>query len=76
MNAFTPLSEEIASFLNANGIVQFTPIQKKAVPLLFKGHENALLLSPTGSGKTEAALLPLLLRILYLVYHPSQGIES
>ncbi|MHA1965163.1 MAG: DEAD/DEAH box helicase [Candidatus Thorarchaeota archaeon] len=63
MNAFTPLSEEIASFLNANGIVQFTPIQKKAVPLLFKGHENALLLSPTGSGKTEAALLPLLQRL-------------
>jgi ATP-dependent Lhr-like helicase len=63
MNAFAPLSEEIASFLNANGIVQFTPIQEKAIPLLFRGHDNALLLAPTGSGKTEAALLPLLHRL-------------
>ena len=63
MNAFAPLSEEIASFLNANGIVQFTPIQEKAVPLIFREQENTLLLSPTGSGKTEAALLPLLHRL-------------
>jgi len=63
MNAFLPLSEEITSFLKANGMVQFTPIQEKAVPLLLRGNENALLLAPTGSGKTEAALLPLLQRL-------------
>ena len=63
MNAFAPLNEEISSFLKANGMVQFTPIQEKAVPLLLGEHENALLLSPTGSGKTEAALLPLLHRL-------------
>ena len=63
MNAFSPLSEEISDFLKANGIVQFTPIQKKAVPLLLNEHGNALLLAPTGSGKTEAALLPLLHRL-------------
>ncbi len=63
MNEFAPLSDEIADFLKANGIVKFTEIQEKAIPLLFHGRENALLLSPTGSGKTEAALLPLLHRL-------------
>ncbi|MFX1560635.1 MAG: DEAD/DEAH box helicase, partial [Promethearchaeota archaeon] len=63
MNAFAPLSEEIATFLKANGMVQFTPIQEKAVPLFLKDQKNALLLAPTGSGKTEAALLPLLHRL-------------
>ncbi|MFW9973758.1 MAG: DEAD/DEAH box helicase [Candidatus Thorarchaeota archaeon] len=63
MTAFAPLSEEIASFLKTNGIVEFTPIQEKAVPLLLTSRENVLLLAPTGSGKTEAALLPLLDRL-------------
>jgi ATP-dependent Lhr-like helicase len=63
MNAFAPLSEEIGSFLMSNGITRFTPIQEKAIPLIIRGTENVLLLSPTGSGKTEAALLPLLHRL-------------
>lgn len=60
MNAFAPLSDEIAKFLRTNGIVKFTEIQEKAVPYLINERGNLLLLSPTGSGKTEAALLPLL----------------
>ncbi len=63
MTMFAPLSEEIASFLKTNGMIQFTPIQEIAVPFLIKEKENALLLAPTGSGKTEAALLPLLHRL-------------
>ncbi|MFW9787132.1 MAG: DEAD/DEAH box helicase [Candidatus Thorarchaeota archaeon] len=63
MNKFAPLSEEIASFLRTKGMTQFTSIQEKAVPLLHKEINNVLLLSPTGSGKTEAALLPLLHRL-------------
>jgi ATP-dependent Lhr-like helicase len=45
------------------GIRELTEIQRLAIPLL-AGDSDALLLSPTGTGKTEAALLPLLSRRL------------
>lgn len=36
---------------------KLTPIQQKAIPVLLR-KRNALLVSPTGSGKTEAAVMP------------------
>ena len=39
----------------------FTPIQTQAIPLLLGG-ENALIIAPTASGKTEAVIAPLLER--------------
>lgn len=63
MSASTSLSKEILSFLRSRGIVKPTPIQERAIPLLLKGEMNALLLAPTGGGKTEAALIPLLHRL-------------
>jgi len=45
------------------GIRSYTEIQELAIPVL-DSEADALLLSPTGTGKTEAALLPLLSRRL------------
>ena len=63
MSVSTSLSKEIISFLKSKGITKPTPIQERAIPLLLNGEENALLLAPTGGGKTEAALIPLLHRL-------------
>ncbi|MFX1543282.1 MAG: DEAD/DEAH box helicase [Promethearchaeota archaeon] len=60
MSAFSHLSRNIVDFLATQGITSATPIQEKAIPVVLGERRNALLLSPTGSGKTEAALLPLL----------------
>jgi ATP-dependent Lhr-like helicase len=60
MNAFQSLHKDIRDFLITQGIVTPTDIQDKAVPAILQDPTHALLLSPTGSGKTEAALLPLL----------------
>jgi len=40
------------------GYDKLTPIQKKALPVLSR-QINALLVSPTGSGKTESAVIPI-----------------
>ncbi len=58
MGAFELLSDPIRKLLVEAGINEPTDIQEGAIPVLLKG-ANALLISPTGSGKTEAALLPL-----------------
>ena len=59
MNVFSLLNQKIADFLVDNGITSPTPIQEKGIPEIL-GKKDVLLLAPTGTGKTEAALLPLL----------------
>ena len=45
------------------GFEEPTPPQEKAIPLILSG-ENVLIAAPTGSGKTEAAFLPILSMML------------
>jgi ATP-dependent Lhr-like helicase len=68
MNAFSGLGNAINQFLLQQGITKPTEIQDKAIPVILEGKNNALLLAPTGSGKTEAALLPLLQKLYDLKY--------
>ena len=57
------LSERILSLWRERGLKEPTEIQKRAFPVVRSG-KHALLIAPTGSGKTEAALLPILDRML------------
>ena len=50
-------------FLTDTGIVEPTPPQVEAWPIVSRG-EDVLVVAPTGSGKTEAAVLPLLSRLV------------
>ncbi len=60
---FEYLVEPVRSLLKESGIQEPTPPQAVASPLILQG-KNVLIIAPTGSGKTEAAILPLLSRIL------------
>lgn len=60
---FDLLDPDIRKILEYRGVTDPTEPQRKIIPLVLKGR-NVLLLSPTGSGKTEAAALPIFTRIL------------
>ena len=66
-SGFAGLDPRLVEAAAARGIREPTEIQRLALPVLATTHD-ALLLSPTGTGKTEAALLPLLSQVL--TYHP------
>ncbi|MEM4455093.1 MAG: DEAD/DEAH box helicase [Thermofilaceae archaeon] len=63
---FTLLRKEVVeAFRRVRGLERIapTPIQVLAVPRILKGR-SVLITAPTGSGKTEAAFLPILHRLL------------
>ncbi|HJJ39061.1 MAG TPA: DEAD/DEAH box helicase, partial [Methanocorpusculum sp.] len=51
------LHPKLREVLEKRGFDEFSEIQLRAVPELIKG-TNAVLIAPTGTGKTESALLP------------------
>jgi len=61
-DAFRLLSEVAQAVLKELGFRSPTPPQVAAIPRVLAG-ENVLLIAPTGSGKTEAAVLPVLDRL-------------
>lgn len=62
-SVFDSLHPRIRSLLREKGIFEPTEPQAKVIPEIMAG-KDVLLLSPTGSGKTEAAILPIFHRIL------------
>ncbi|RLG57169.1 MAG: helicase [Candidatus Hydrothermarchaeota archaeon] len=60
---FHLLNEDIRKLLRERGIASPTEIQALAIPEIIKGN-SALLIAPTGTGKTEAAFLPVFHKFL------------
>ena len=59
MSVFELLDPRLVEFLQRQGIVEPTEPQRKAIPSILSG-KHLLLVAPTGIGKTEAAMLPIL----------------
>jgi ATP-dependent Lhr-like helicase len=57
MDAFAHLGSELREALSEQGFSTPTEPQREAIPPLAAG-KNALVLAPTGTGKTETAMLP------------------
>jgi len=56
-------SKPIQRIIGEKGFGEFTEPQKRAIPLIAEG-KNVLVIAPTGTGKTEAAFLPILDRLI------------
>ncbi|MEM3382446.1 MAG: DEAD/DEAH box helicase [Nitrososphaerales archaeon] len=64
-DVFSLFIKPIRRAIQERGFYEPTDPQLKAIPLIMKG-KNVLLIAPTGTGKTEAAFLPILDFILRL----------
>lgn len=65
MSVFDILHRDLRNIIREFGYVEPTPVQERAIPLVYEGH-NVLITAPTGTGKTEAAFFPVISRILEL----------
>ncbi|MCJ7634101.1 DEAD/DEAH box helicase [Candidatus Bathyarchaeota archaeon] len=66
---FSLLVKPVRRLVEERGFVGATGPQSRAIPLILDG-KNVLLIAPTGTGKTEAAFLPVFSRLLELVEKP------
>jgi len=62
-NAFDLLVKPVRRLIEQRGFSRPTEPQEKTIPLVLEG-KNVLLISPTATGKTEAAFLPVLSMLL------------
>jgi len=72
-NAFEMLVKPIRRLIEQRGFKAPTEPQDKTIPKILEG-KNVLLISPTASGKTEAAVLPVVNMLIQMPERP-QGIK-
>ncbi|HID80286.1 MAG TPA: DEAD/DEAH box helicase [Ignisphaera sp.] len=60
----TTLTRQALEMYTLLGFKELTEIQRNALRPLLESELDVLLIAPTGSGKTEAALIPLIVRII------------
>ena len=68
-NAFDLLVKPVRRLIEQRGFSKPTEPQEKTIPLILEG-KNVLLISPTATGKTEAAFLPVLSMLLQEPHTP------
>ena len=73
MDAFATLHPDVRAALSDRGFRTPTEPQRKAIPALAAG-DHGLVIAPTGSGKTETAMLPVLSAIRGR--DPTHGIQA
>lgn len=73
-SVFMLLAEPVQEAIEDFGFTEPTLPQTKAFPAILAG-ENVLLIAPTGSGKTEAVLLPIFSKLAEQKSIPRQGIQ-
>ncbi|ADI32543.1 DEAD/DEAH box helicase [Staphylothermus hellenicus] len=64
----------IVKCLQKIGYRELTSLQKKAFKAIYNEKNSVIIVAPTGSGKTEAALLPIMYRINKYRYKPISAI--
>ncbi|MCX8204822.1 MAG: DEAD/DEAH box helicase [Candidatus Nezhaarchaeota archaeon] len=69
-NAFSLLLKPVQEAIVKRGFKQPTETQERAIPLILQGR-NLLIIAPTATGKTEAALLPIFSLYLQQGPHPA-----
>ena len=62
-NAFSLLCRPVRRLIEDRGFMKPTEPQQRIIPHILEG-KNVLLISPTATGKTEAAMLPVFHRFL------------
>ncbi|MFA4935963.1 MAG: DEAD/DEAH box helicase, partial [Candidatus Methanoperedens sp.] len=74
MSVFSLLNPKIQEALNKQGFTAPTEPQVKTIPAVL-AHEHVLLIAPTGSGKTESAVLPVFNCIMQKKEEERRGIS-
>ncbi|MBC5816741.1 MAG: DEAD/DEAH box helicase [Candidatus Eremiobacteraeota bacterium] len=67
--SFDRLAHGVQRWIEAHDWHEWTPIQSQAIPQILDG-KGALIVAPTASGKTEAAILPMISEIAHLKLPP------